>query len=65
MNWEVKAMNEIPFVVELLYGDFVMPPDPKRWPEWVCGDPVKGHSLYAFYQGLTLGLSLSSACLDR
>ena len=47
-------MNEIPFVVELLYGDFVMPPDPKRWPEWVCGDPVKGHSLYAFYQGLTL-----------
>ena len=43
-------MNEIPFVVELLYGDFVMPPDPKRWPEWVCGDlSMRG------YQDLELG----------
>ena len=56
-------MNEIPFVVELLYGDFVLPPDPKLWPEQIR-DPVKGHGLYAFYQGLTLGLRLANACME-
>ena len=53
-------MDEIPEVIELLYDAWIGRPDPARWPEgW---DPVRAASMDAFYQGLSLGFQLFSAC---
>ena len=57
--------NKIPFVVQELYLDFVAPPNPEFWPEDMREDPVRGHALWAFYQGLRLGTQLSDACLEK
>ena len=51
--------NEIPFVVQNLYTDHVTAPNPAFWPEHLRHDPVQGHALWAFYQGLRLGVQLS------
>ena len=56
--------NSIPLIVEELYHYFVTTPNPEFWPEYIRHDPVKGHSLWAFYQGLQLGMQLSNACLE-
>ena len=56
---------EIPAVIELLYYGILPGPNPEFWPERLRDDPVKGHSLWTFYQGLKMGLQLGSACLDK
>ena len=55
----------IPVIVEQLYGYFVAEPEPSFWPEYVRDDPIKGHGLWAFYQGLQLGMQLTDACLEK
>ena len=57
--------SEIPFIVQELYTDFVTEPNPKLWPDHMKGDPIQGHALWAFYQGLRLGTQLSDACLEK
>lgn len=59
-----KVFPPIPAVSEDLYRHFVMPPDPERWPDYLRNDPMKGYSLYAFHQGLRLGLQLAAAGLE-
>jgi len=56
---------KIPNIVEELYQYFVTPPNPDFWPEYLRKDPVKGHALWAFYQGLQLGVQLTDACLEK
>lgn len=56
--------NQIPTIVEQLYHYFVTAPNPEFWPEYVRDDPVKGHGLWAFYQGLQVGVQLANACLE-
>lgn len=55
----------IPVIVEQLYGYFVTEPEPSFWPEHVRSNPIKGHGLWAFYQGLQLGMQLTAACLEK
>lgn len=57
--------SEIPLIVEELYHYFVTAPDPRFWPEYVRNDPVKGHGLWAFYQGLQIGMQMTHACLEK
>lgn len=54
----------IPEVVEQMHTFFVMPPDPERWPDYLRDDPMKGYSLYSFYQGVRLGLQIAAAGLE-
>lgn len=57
--------NQIPNIVENLYHYFVTEPNPKFWPDYISHDPVKAHGLWAFYQGLRLGVQLTDACLEK
>ena len=57
--------NDIPRIIEVLYPYFVTGPDPSFWPDYLKDDPMKGHGLWAFYQGLQLGVQLMDACLDK
>ena len=57
--------EEIPLVIEELYLQFSPGPIPSFWPEYLQEDPIRGHGLWSFYQGLKLGLRLSAACLDQ
>lgn len=57
--------SEIPLVVELLYRGMVPGPDPRFWPDEMKNDPVTGHGLWSFYRGLTMGLQLGAACLEK
>ena len=56
--------NQIPNIVETLYHYLVTAPNPEFWPDYLRHDPVQGHSLWAFYQGLQVGLQLAGACLE-
>lgn len=56
--------NNIPIIVDELYRYFVTQPDPQFWPDYIQ-DPVQGHGLWSFYQGLRLGIQLSDACLEK
>ena len=56
--------QEIPCVVEMLHGQWVVEANPKLWPDYLQNDPMKGYSLYSFYRGLRLGLQIADACLD-
>lgn len=56
---------QIPNIVENLYYYFVTEPNPEFWPDHLRHDPLKGHSLWAFYQGLRLGIQLTDACLEK
>lgn len=56
---------EIPNIIEELYFQFSPGPMPDLWPERLRDNPVQGHGLWSFYQGLRLGLRLSAACLDQ
>lgn len=56
--------NQIPMIVEQLYHCFVTNPNPDFWPEYLQNDPVKAHGLWAFYQGLQVGVQLANACLE-
>ena len=57
--------SEIPFIVQDLYTNYVTEPNPSRWPDQFRDNPVQGHALWAFYQGLRLGTQLSDACLEK
>lgn len=57
--------QEIPSVVKELYSQWVPEPNPKFWPEYLQDDPIKGHGLYSFYQGLRLGIEIADACLEK
>lgn len=56
---------QIPFIIETLYPYFVPEPIPEYWPDHLRGDPIRAHGLWAFYQGLQLGLQLADACLEK
>lgn len=56
---------EIPMIIEELYNHFVTEPNPALWPEHYRKNVVKGHNLWAFYQGLQLGIQLTDACLEK
>ena len=56
--------DKIPLVIQELYPCYVTEPTPSFWPDHLKDNPVKGHSLWAFYQGLQLGFSLSLACRE-
>ena len=56
---------EIPLVIEMLYHHFVTTPNPDFWPEYFQSDPVRGHGLWSFYQGIRLGIQLADACLEK
>lgn len=59
-------MKEIPLVIEMLYHEWVHIPPQEDWPPDYEGIPAAQiENLYAFYQGLCLGVNLSKACLDR
>lgn len=57
--------ESIPAIVEQLYYYFVTEPNPDFWPDHLKKLPIKGHSLWAFYQGLQLGMQLTDACLEK
>ena len=57
--------KEFPIIVEELYHAFVGEPTPRLWPEYLRDAPVQGHGMWAFYQGLEVGLRLAAACLER
>ncbi len=55
-------MHKIPFVIELLYAQRVPGPQPQRWPEELKSNPIIGHGMFSFYDGLKLGLQLAASC---
>lgn len=57
--------QQIPMIIETLYRYLVIEQPPDSWPEYLQGDPVRAHGLWAFYRGLRLGLQLSDACLEK
>lgn len=57
--------SEIPLVIEILYRYFVTEPSPDFWPDYFRSDPVGGHGLWSFYQGIRLGVQLTDACLEK
>lgn len=56
---------EIPVLVEELYYEFSHDPLPETWPRGFEDNPIQGHGMWSFYQGLQLGLQLSAICLDQ
>lgn len=56
--------NQIPLIVDTLYRCFVTEPNPQFWPDYLKSEPIMAHGLWAFYQGLRLGLQISGACLE-
>lgn len=57
--------SEIPMVVEELYHYFVAQPNPDFWPDRLQKEPIQGHGLWSFYQGLRLGVQLADASLEK
>lgn len=55
----------IPQVVDDLYDHFVAAPNPKFWPSYLQDNPIQGHGMWSFYQGLLLGLRLANACREE
>ena len=56
---------EIPIIVERFYYEFAHELVPESWPKGFEDNPVQGHGLWSFYQGVKLGMNLCVACLDR
>lgn len=54
----------IPTIVEHLYHYFVTEPNPDFWPDYLRHNPMQGHALWSFYQGLKLGIQLTNACSE-
>lgn len=58
-------MNEIPLVIEELYYQWAHIPAKTEWPEELIKmSEHEAEKLYTFYQGLRLGMRLSSACRE-
>ncbi len=51
--------GKIPSVIKTLYYYFVTEPNPKFWPDYLQSDPVRGHGLWAFCQGLRPSVTLA------
>lgn len=58
-------MTEIPQIVEDLYNQLVIIPDPKDWPDYLGGTPRVARDLYSFYYGLRAGFQLSAALREE
>ena len=56
--------KEIPIVVEELYNYFSHESTPDNWPRGFEDNPVQGHGVWSFYQGLQLGMRIAAASLD-
>lgn len=56
--------NNIPCIIEILYHYFVGEPHCAHWSDHLKDVPMTGHGLWAFYQGLRLGIRLMNGCLD-
>ena len=57
--------HEIPMLVEDLYNHYSHELVPDSWVGGFEENPVQGHGLWSFYQGLRLGLQLTDACLEK
>ena len=57
--------SEIPMIVDVLSRYFATQPDPYFWPDRLKKDPIQGHGLWSFYQGLRLGVQLTDATLEK
>lgn len=57
--------GEIPMLIEELYYHYSYELVPSCWPKGLEDNPVQGHGLWSFYQGMKLGMGLSAACLDQ
>ena len=58
-------MIEIPQIVEELYNQLVIIPDPKDWPEYIGGNARVAQNLYSFYYGLRAGFQLGGALREE
>ncbi len=57
--------EEIPMLVEELYYRYSHELVPESWAGGFEENPVQGHGLWSFYQGLKLGMRLSAICLEQ
>jgi len=56
--------EEIPMLVEDLYYHYSHELVPESWVGGLEDNPVQGHGLWSFYQGLKLGMQIAVSCLD-
>ncbi len=49
---------------EMLFSAWCMPYDPKKFPEYLQGDPVRAYGQYAFQRGFQLAMELAVSSLD-
>lgn len=56
--------EEIPIIVVELYNYFSHESTPDSWPIGLENNPVQGHGVWSFYQGLQLGMRIAAASLD-
>lgn len=57
--------EQIPYLVEELYYQYSHELVPDSWLGGLEDNPVQGHGMWSFYQGLRLGMRLSAVCLDQ
>ena len=57
--------EEIPYMIEELYYEYAHELVPESWAGGFEDNPVQGHGLWSFYQGLKLGMRLSAICLEQ
>ena len=57
--------QEIPYLVEELYYQYSHQLVQESWVNGLEDNPVHGHGMWSFYQGLRLGMRLSAACLGQ
>ncbi len=57
--------NEIPMLVEDLYYHYSHELVPESWIGGLEDNPVQGHRLWSFYQGLKLGMQIAFSCLEQ
>lgn len=55
-------MHDIPEIVEELYFQMVTIPEKEDWPAYMRGSETAIKNLYAFYEGLRMGIRLSAVC---
>lgn len=53
--------HEFPIIIEVLYNALVGEPQPFLWPERLRGVPLRGHGMWASYQGLQVGMQVTLA----
>lgn len=59
-------MDDTPLVIDMLYHQWVLPPDPEKLSEDDSPDRfARAYGKYAFYQGLRLAIRLFTACEEQ